>query len=178
MVPAIGPGRSTGPIAVLRARGPHLWCGPLAPPRRLEAADAVRRTQPCGAVVAGLGGTEVAARRVRREVRPLRDVVEARLVAVRVRAVDDRLGVACERVDTRDDGRCDAGAGDDAPAADLGRGVVDRDVVGDRPAGATCVVLPRRLRLPERAAAAGSLGLVRQHAGEQAPPHALAPATP
>src|SRR6185437_7989588 len=150
---------------------------------RLETADAVRRTEARGAVVAGLGGAEVAAHRARREVRPLRDVVEARLVAVGIRAVDDRLGVAGERVDARDDGRCDAGAGDDAPAADLGRGVVDRDVVrdrrdvGDRAAGATGVVLPRGLRLPERAAAAGSLGLVRQYAGEQAPPHALAPAT-
>src|SRR4051794_3638162 len=84
MVPAIGRGRSTGPIAVLRARGPHRWCGPLAPPRRLGAADAVRRTEACEAVVAGLGGTEVAAHRVRREVRPLCDVVEARLVAVGV----------------------------------------------------------------------------------------------
>src|SRR2546423_14960760 len=84
MVPAIGPGRSTRPIAVLRARGPHRWCGPLAPPRRLEAADAVRRTEAGGAVVARLGGTEVAAHRVRREVRPLCGVVEARRGAIGV----------------------------------------------------------------------------------------------
>src|SRR5512133_2045897 len=107
MVPAIGPGRSTGPIAVLRARGPHRRCGPLAPPRRLEAADAVRRTEPRGAVVAGLSGTEVAAHRVRREFRPLCDVVEARPRGT------SRPGVACERVDTRD-GRCEAHAGDRA----------------------------------------------------------------
>src|SRR6476660_7411628 len=132
MVPAIGPGRSPWSRSILRARGPHRWCGPLAPPRRLETADAVRRTEARGAVVAGLGGADVAAHRVRREVRPLCDVVEARLVAVGIRAVDDRLGVACERVDTRDDGRCDARAGDYAPAADLGRGVFDFDGYRDR----------------------------------------------
>src|SRR5438876_2302191 len=52
--------------------------GPLAPPRRLEAADAVRRTEARRAGVAGMGGGEVATHRVRREVRPLRNVVEAR----------------------------------------------------------------------------------------------------
>src|SRR6185503_594217 len=67
---------------------------PSRSPRRLEAADAVRRTDARGAVVAGLGGAEVAAHRVRREVRPLRDVVEARLVAVGIRAVHQRLRVA------------------------------------------------------------------------------------
>src|SRR6478752_2224685 len=105
MVPAIGPGRSPWSRSILRARGPHRWCGPLAPPRRLETADAVRRAEACGAVVAGLGGTEVAAHRARREVRPLCDVVEARLVAVRVGAVHRRLRVTCERVDARDQGR-------------------------------------------------------------------------
>src|SRR3954468_1904587 len=118
MVPAIGPGRSHWGRSILRARGPHRWCGPLAPPRRLETADAVRRSEARGAVVAGLGGTEVAAHRVRREVRPLRDVVEARLVAVRIGAVHHRLRVARERVDTRDERRTDARARDHAPAAD------------------------------------------------------------
>src|SRR3954471_8087087 len=87
MVPAIGPGRSHWGRSILRARGPHRWCGPLAPPRRLETADAVRRTEARGAVVAGLGGTEVAAHRARREVRSLSDVEEARRVAVRIRPV-------------------------------------------------------------------------------------------
>src|SRR4029077_5613115 len=121
--------------------------------RRLEAADAVRRAEARGAVVAGLGGTEVAAHRARREVRPLCDVVEARLVAVRIGAVHRRLRVTRERVDARDQGRCDARAGDDTPAADPGRRVVDGDAVrdgrdvGDRATGAAGVALPRRLRL-------------------------------
>ena len=47
------PAAAIGADRFLRARGPHRWCGPLAPPRRLETADAVRRTEARGAVVAG-----------------------------------------------------------------------------------------------------------------------------
>src|SRR3954451_15174906 len=105
MVPAIGPGRSHWGRSILRARGPHRWCGPLAPPRRLETADAVRRTEARGAVVAGLGGTEVAGHRARREVRPLCDVVEAGLVALRIGAVHQGFRVPRERVHTSGEGR-------------------------------------------------------------------------
>src|SRR5690242_18392288 len=85
----------------------------------LETPDPVRRAEARRAVVAGLGGAEVAADRVRREVRPLRDVEEAGLMAVRIRAVHDRLRVPGERIDGGDDRCGDARPGHDAPAADL-----------------------------------------------------------
>src|SRR3954463_13215543 len=86
MVPAIGPGRSQGADRPPSERAtPQVR--PSRSPPRLEPADAVRRAEARRAVVAGLGGAEVAAHRVRREIRPLRDVVEARLVAVGIGAV-------------------------------------------------------------------------------------------
>jgi len=86
----------------------------------LEAAESIGRTKPPRTVVARLGGAEVAADRVRRDVRAVGHAVGARLVAVRIRAVDEGLRVPRKGVDARDERRADARTGDDAQPTGLG----------------------------------------------------------
>src|SRR5207302_11081054 len=97
---------------------------------KLEPADAVRRAQPGRAVVAWEARAEVAAAAA--AVAAGGDVEQRARVPVRIRAVDDRVGIAGKRVDRGHERSRETCPADVQPAAqtDVLRRVVAR---GARP---------------------------------------------